>query len=169
MSPGADILKRAWIPVLRYFEALKRPDPERQGAAFLAWLEAHDLPSQLDLTIGSVREHLRGLLGLFAESTLGLLRSETAPAAEAFEGVWWSGVRERALELAKARLIARRRIVPFLVFQRRAESPATVAAQLGLAESDVRDYVQEVEDGIRSAIQEELERDGEAPAAASAL
>jgi hypothetical protein len=64
----SDVACRARAPVGRFFEALGRGEPECRTDEFFLWLRERDLPARF----GSVRQFLKGLLGLFAESTLAL-------------------------------------------------------------------------------------------------
>lgn len=171
---GGDLFRRSWMPVRAFFDLLSPADGERQATGFLSWLGARGLPGGLDLALGSLRQQLRGLLNLFAESTMGTPRAESVRAAEAFDALWWKGVRDRAVERMKSRCLAYRRIVPFLVYQRRIgppriENPADLASQLGLGEEVVLEYLREVRAGIRKEARLELDLDREPPEAVDQL
>jgi len=166
---GPDGLKRrAWPPLREFFASLFGGDSDRRAAEFAAWLDVRGLPAGLDRSLGSLRLQLRGLLGLYAESEAGATRDAALRAAEAFEACWGAGVVDRAIERTKSRCLAERRIVPFLVFQRRSGPPriddsAVLAAQMGLEERDVREYLREILELVRGEARSELVADGEPP------
>ena len=160
MNGTDDLSRRAWGPVCLFFKTLEPGDPERRAAGFFLWLQERGLPARIDLALGSLRQFLKGLLGLYAESALALPHAAVLGAAEAFDDAWWRGVRERAVERTRALYLSERRIVPFLVYQRSGD-PATVAAQMGLAEEDVRAYLEEARTRVRAEARVELDADGE--------
>ena len=158
---ASDLAGRAHAPVVRYFEALGSREPQRRTDDFLLWLQDRGLSARLDRVPRSPRQFLKGLLALFSGK-------DSAEAAAAFDDAWWKGVLGRAIERTRARLLSERRIVPFLVYERRADA-ATLGPQMGLSEEDVLGYLDEVRGRVLTEARAELEADGEGPEALDLL
>jgi RNA polymerase sigma-70 factor (ECF subfamily) len=162
--------------------------------AFFAWLLERDLLGRFDPSRSTFRTFLKGILRNFAgnehQAAMRLKRGgglqsigadvsmlpveSPAPADPdaAFEQAFLKDAVDRALGRVKARYQSGRRIVPFVVFEQYhfpkegpAPTYAIVAKNLGIKESDVRNYLHEVREAIRAEVKAEFQSDGGEPPA----
>jgi hypothetical protein len=153
-------------PARRFLESAGAGDPRGASAGFFLWLKERELLALVDTRLGSLRRSVRGLLRLYAEATVAGPPDGFSRADRAFDEAWRSGVHDRAVEAAKARLLGARRIVPFLVYQRYTsisgpDDVRRLARQMGLTVEDIGSYVAEVYGLIRAETEGELVADGE--------
>lgn len=156
-GPLESVPRRYRRAVCRYFEVLGAGSAD----AFFLWLRGREF----NLDLGSVRQNVRGFLLAYGESVLGIGRGPVPEATDAFEAAWRQGVLDRAVEAAKARFLAERRIVPFLAYERAVtRGPADhgwLAEQMGLSEGEVRAYIDEVRARVEAEARLERDADGE--------
>lgn len=174
---------------LRMSYSKSNEDAKDLTQAFFAWLLERDLLLRYDPERSSFRTFLKGILRNFAGNehqalqrlkrggglkTVPMDLADAGLAAaggdpdQAFDRSWLKELLDRAIDRVRARYQANRRLVPFLAFQQydlspESESPtyAQVAARLGVKESDVRNYLHEVREAIRSEMKVEVSATGD--------
>ncbi|HZE97527.1 MAG TPA: sigma-70 family RNA polymerase sigma factor [Planctomycetota bacterium] len=174
---------------LRMSYSKSNEDAKDLTQAFFAWLMERDLLLRYDSERSSFRTFLKGILRNFAgneHQALQRLKRGGGPKAvpvdlaqvglaapavdpdQAFDRSWLKELLDRAIDRVRARYQANRRAVPFLVFQQydlapEGETPtyAMLAGRCGIKESDVRNYLHEVREAIRSEMKVEVSATGD--------